>query len=220
MITFKQFLREKEEHPLKTLIENDCAEFLRESKREGFLVRGMENAFRRGKVHSFPNPEGPNTHPVEFLEREVRTNRRPLDNTPKMHDLLDKWFVDKFGFPARSGSLFCFGSSERGRRNAAGYGSLYLIFPIGDFKYVWSPKVFDLFLFTGGLSIESSSEDEDEKNRKAHFYEMLESFSYTNKELETAITLGNEMMIHCNSYYAFPDRYHDTLADLLGIDKQ
>lgn len=78
----------------------------------------------------------------DWFKGKVRTDRRPTDTNLELHNDLNKEFVKKFGYPVRSASIFC--SGDQGV--AESYGDSYFIFPIGNFKFVWSPDISDLFL--------------------------------------------------------------------------
>lgn len=71
----------------------------------------------------------------------IRKDRRPKDTPLKYHILLNKLFVEEFGWRARTESLFC----TKQIRTARYFGTPYYIFPIGDFDYIWNANTTDLF---------------------------------------------------------------------------
>lgn len=66
--------------------------------------------------------------------------RIPLDTPIPIHNFLNDKFQSKFHFPYRNG-IFATGNQPR----AAGYGSVSVLFPVGELKFIWSPKIEDLF---------------------------------------------------------------------------
>lgn len=232
MITFKQFLNEETvDSELKDLLEHDCAHFLSESKRQGFLLRGMRTIESRSDVHTMENPfpklqkkafeddEDPTeTSHILFWEREVRQDREPADTPTKLHHLLDNWFDKNFGFQARSKALFCNGSAEVAAVRS--YGKVYLIFPIGTFKYVWSPNVTDLYAVAGTMPTEYYWDEFGDKVPTTPV-EAVDRFmtrrKYTDENLNEAVQDRNEIMVGCRKYYAFEYRYRPMLEKLLGI---
>lgn len=78
----------------------------------------------------------------DIFKADVRTDRRPKDMQWEYHEAYDYAFELKFGFNARSNALFV-----TGRYNSANsYGrNVYMIFPIGKYRYVWSDEIKDLY---------------------------------------------------------------------------
>lgn len=72
-----------------------------------------------------------------------RKNRRPLDTENWVHDEVDRILEPLAGFRPRSAGLFCTGS----KAIASGYGREYIVFPAGEFKFIWSPYIKDLLAF-------------------------------------------------------------------------
>jgi hypothetical protein len=163
------------------IIERDCKPFL-ESGAKRLLFRGMRNKTKT------------------MLKVNVRQDRKPKSMGVEMHNLADKWFDEKFGFKARSAAVFVTGDSSE----AHDYGSLYAIFPIGDFKFVWSKKSSDLFVHLFDL---------------ASTIQKLEELNFKSTDLNDAIASGNEIMIHCKEYYAVSvdreqaEEYYKTLFE-------
>lgn len=75
-------------------------------------------------------------------KRSVRTDRYPKDMESQWHEAFDEVFDTEFDFKARSQGLFCTGKHSV----AGGYGdNVYIIFPIGKYKYIWSHSITDLY---------------------------------------------------------------------------
>jgi len=79
---------------------------------------------------------------ADYFKGRVRSDRKPRDINEEIQELFDKEFYKRFKVRFRSNSIFCTGDYEQ----ASSYGSnVYAIFPIGKYKYAWSPVVYDLF---------------------------------------------------------------------------
>ena len=100
------------------LVEKDCKKYLKTVENSDyFLIRWADK------------------QPITY-KKKVRKNRVPLDTPLKVHKFIDRSFKKKFGWKPRSEGLFCFASDE--------WSAAFLVFPIGNFKFVWSNKVDDL----------------------------------------------------------------------------
>lgn len=76
--------------------------------------------------------------------KNIRTDRAPTDSTKYFHKLYNEALIENgFGL-TRSNSIFCTGSSEMAYK----YGEAYVIFPIGNFAFAYSPTIKDLYLFS------------------------------------------------------------------------
>jgi hypothetical protein len=221
MITFKKFLEAEEtsamgNDALKDMLERDCSFFLQESKRQGFLIRGMKGVDRARHL-ALPNPEAPEERKVTFHELDVRQDRKPSDMSESDHKLINNWFKNNFDIAARSSAVFCTGSSLAGVRAARNYGDPYIIFPTGTFKYVWSPRVPDLYAEAAGRDwthgpLNSTIDAEEGIDL------FMTKMDYQNHGLEKAVQGRMEVMVACTKYYAFEYEEHRGLLEkLLGI---
>lgn len=70
-----------------------------------------------------------------FFKKSIRKNRNPRDSKKIVHSMWNK-IIKNAGLTAnRSNSAFVTGNIY----DAGYYGDIYLFFPIGNFKYTWSP---------------------------------------------------------------------------------
>ena len=150
------------------LVKRDCQAFIK-SKPGGLMFRGMKN-----------KPRG-------IFIQDVRNDRNPRNMKLEVHEAADEWFHDRFGFKARSEAVFVSGELA----DAKSYGKAYAVFPIGEFKYVWSPDVGDLFILL-------------HSTRPADVEEELNGAGYMDTQLKHAISSGLEIMVQCKKYYAIP----------------
>jgi len=193
-LKFKNYLIEieKKDQPLehirnKTIIEmleKDCKQFLKES-RGTFIWRGVKNLQSKmgGK---------------DYIKIKPRINRQPTDTPLYIHKYVDKVFKEKFGWPARSEGVFVTGEKARARY----FGELASVWPIGSFKFVWSPSVRDFTVDMPTDLVDYESMDELPVGAEIDLIEILES--YTNKDLLQAIRMNKEIMIKCKEYYLIP----------------
>lgn len=153
------------------LIKRDCKQFIAENT-SGLLYRGMRNKDQ------------------EVMKIKTREDRKPKNMDIIVHDKMDAWFNEKFKFKARSAAAFVIGNFVEARS----YGQVYAIFPIGDFKFAWSPDVYDLF-----IQVDEQRDIESQ----------LEKFNYRDTDLGFAITSKHEIMLSCKEYYAVRVRNQD-----------
>jgi hypothetical protein len=147
---------------------------------------------------------------IEFFEFQVRKDRKPSDTHIVTHRRFDRWFYQHFGIRARSEAVFCVG--ERGRTSTVQYGDPYIIFPIGEFKYIWSPKITDLYGETSGMDFDKDEDGDPVYDPDAEVDKVLSGYGYTDKGFATAVQSRSEVMIECDRYYAFDYKiYHELL---------
>lgn len=115
-------------------------------------------------------------------------NRHPRDTDPHVSEVADEWFKDKFGIAYRSNALFVTGKY----RSAEEYGSVYIVLPIGEFRFCWSPEVED---FTYGLVPgEEITQGYDDTYR---VMSRLDKVGYIETDLVAAAKSNCEIMIYC-----------------------
>jgi hypothetical protein len=197
MITFKQFLSESDIEAIsaEVMLRKDCDPFLYETM-GSFLVRGVQGLTLD---HMALDPDG---NKMEFGIKNVRTDRRPLDTSERRHKIFDEWFERKFGWKPRSEGVFAFGE-KASISEIKTYGKPCIIFPIGPIKYVWSPRVSDLYADI----IYSGIKDKDDDSIEDRILEWLDHAGYIDQGLEDAALGNSEVMIKCSRYYAFPYEY-------------
>ena len=131
MTKFIKYLNEKSptKEDLIDLIQTNCQPFLKEMRQNNikdFLYRGVNYGLNYWEV------------------KKTRTDRKPKDTKQKIHELLDDLFLKKFGWRARSQGVFAIG--DKLKICQKGYGHHHIFFPIGKYKYLWSPLVEDLYV--------------------------------------------------------------------------
>ena len=186
---FHEYLIESglSENNIKQLILKDCKPFLDQSK--GLtLYRGM------------------NISP-SITKEKVRKDRKPKDTDPRTQKKADEVFLKKFGWMPRSQGLFVTGNQKEAKR----YGTLYRVYPIGNFKFIWSDKVMDFFtnfkfdnvsMFDELISMIYIDGSEYIHNKALERGLKKDIKTYKDTDLTGAIRSNNEIMIDCDEYYA------------------
>jgi hypothetical protein len=159
-------------------------------------------------VQSPPLYRGTNKFIKDYEIITPRKNRKPLDTPIAIHRELDKLFKKKFGWKARSEGVFVTGK----RSSASEYGQPYIVLPIGKFKYVWSPYIYDLHskLVNTGV-IYAKGNKSKVIMEKDEYMPILEELvgKYKDNDLDTAIHVGNEISMKCDKYYIINENYLD-----------
>ncbi|WP_300760232.1 hypothetical protein [Janthinobacterium sp.] len=178
MYNFKQFLNEGSDDITLEQMLDECKPFIRESK-GNLIYRGIDRPI--GDV-SVSTPRGD----ITAYRMVVRLDRRPLNTDNTTHNNFDSWMKEHFGWGGRSQGIFVSGKIL----TAAFYGKPFIILPRGDFKYIWTPLVSDLF------AIRHNAETDVDAS--------IEKLKFTDADLPHAIATGNEISISCKDYYAIP----------------
>ena len=164
-------------------IEKDCKPFLS-------LIGGDISKYRMFRGMPFSRNSG------NIFRKQIRLDdRRPMSTADIKHDRYNHFFQEVYGQPFRN-SLFATGD----RKMAKYYGYPFVVFPIGNFDWLWSKDVNDLALdihfppVAGFHNVPPTQEVIDDK---------LEFAGYRkNHDLPGAIKSGNEIMIRGKEYYA------------------
>ena len=134
----------------------------------------------------------------DILKKSTRLDdRKPLGMSQERQELINKFFIDEFNEPFRY-AIFCSGWEEM----ASHYGMTYLILPIGDFTFLWSPKYEDL-----NEEIWELQRNKELNNNS--LIKLIQNGNYTTQNLEAAIASWNEIMIRCKGYYAINEDQFD-----------
>ena len=122
------------------------------------------------------------------VNKAVRLDdRKPMSTPPKLHNDLNTMFTRMFGAPFRN-AMFCTGNKSQ----ASVYGMIFAIFPIGEYKYIWSPEIRDLYQKFDEWRADDPQED---------FMKIINWDSYRSNGLNDAVYKGHEIMLRTKSYY-------------------
>jgi len=198
---------------IPTQIANLCQPYL---QARGGLVTCMAQPLYRGmQVNG------------ETIIYDSQPYREPRSMPIVLHHRIDQWFHDWYGHCFRSANVvFCTGSLELAKE----YDNVCAIFPMGEFKFAWSPKVTDLTKYIeeklitlvesstiefwsrllGYFDPNSFSAEERALRAKAIALcgDVLKEFErehyFYDEKLPDAIISGNEIMLVCQQYLALP----------------
>jgi len=146
---------------------------------------------------------------TQSILKDVRLNdRTPKDTDESTHDYINREFTKLYGAPFRN-ALFVSGSVQ----NTIRYGFPFQIFPVGQFKFIWSPTVNDLWIETqklhrtmqlpnrsGGEDAMLKNEQLKSQARKEFNEKVLNSYQTT--DISDALINRREIMIRVKQYYA------------------
>ena len=172
------------------LIKHDCQPFIRQAKPcKGIAVRSV-----------------PGLMSTNFIKKKTRKDRKPLSTPLNVHKMLDTLFVKRFGWKVRSQGVFTYG--------VEGFLYSHYMFPIGNFKFVYSPKVKDLWDYLIVLKHDLKiGWDEIEPHDLSYILN-----TYTSKNLCGAMTFDKpEIVFKCKEYYLLRTTtiHPDDLRDFL-----
>jgi hypothetical protein len=115
------------------ILSKDCKPFINEfiKRKKTFLWRGT------------------NKYVDSIQKITPRKDRKPRDMPKEMHKFLDNVFKDNFGWYARSEGVFVASDRYFAEDFSKTGMDAYLFFPIGRYKYVWSPNIKDIYTWLG-----------------------------------------------------------------------
>lgn len=175
------------QHTLAETLANRCSQYLNApGAHAGFLFRGL-----RGHV-AYEVDNG-----LNWTVLTARRNRTPSDTPVEYSTLAGDFFMEKFGWDPRLNGTFTTSSFKEAR----GYGTPHAFFPIGTFRYIWSPEVKDLYIsLYHELITKNRDIHQDEDADHAKFTKAIQEAGYINWGLSKAIATGNEIMFDCEQY--------------------
>lgn len=166
------------------ILKRDCMPFLQQIDfkiAEYPMYRGI-NPKQRGST-IIPNKRTARQKTVRLKDRISR------DTLQKIHNAINKHFIKMFGEPFRN-ALFATGRLS----SALTYGDAYFVFPIGQFKFLWSPHIFDLW--------------NEDMVTVDDYLNTIDGGDYQTTDLKSAIKSENEIMIRVPKYHMIQYKGH------------
>jgi hypothetical protein len=80
-----------------------------------------------------------------IIQKEVRIDRTPMNTSAELTTRLDNAFEEKFHWRPRTQGLFVTGDYAQSWAYGASFGESYIVFPMGPIKFLYNPKIKDLF---------------------------------------------------------------------------
>ena len=156
----------------------DCAPYLDEINGQvGQYVmwRGMQGTTAKG-----------------FGRKDARLGgRKPLNTRKPQHDIINKFFVDNFEHPFRN-AVFVSGDLMQAMEYSQGGGYPHAIFPIGNFEYLWHPRLDDMYNTIANVAPTYTEKLMNDLKRGYRQDGLTEAISHRD---------GLEIMIWCEEYY-------------------
>lgn len=188
------------DNKLIEFIERNCSDCLKDyRKTHRILYRGL----RRVDDNIFVG-----TSPI---------NRKSVDLPMLIQNIFDDKFKQLHFDARRSNSIFCVPSAWTANK----YGNAYMIFPINGFKFTWSPKVWDLYNYIGGLENASKEVVKDTImiTKSMSLKEFQKEFKFINENFSKALKTSNEIYIHGKylalNYYKYDDFANKLIQGIL-----
>ncbi|WP_143451073.1 hypothetical protein [Janthinobacterium sp. BJB301] len=129
---------------------------------------------------------------VSPIVHKTRMDRLPRNMSKHLHDEADRWFEQHFGIKYRSQALFVSSSWDTARNYASDDNHVVRIIPTTPYRFCWSPELADLIEYVATANTGQTISD------------FLSQNGYLDADLMAAHASGNEVMVHCREYIAFP----------------
>jgi len=136
-----------------------------------------------------------------------------------LHDNINDYFSKEFGAPFRN-SMLCTGNE----RHASYFGTLYHVFPVGNFQYLWNANIEDLnhtlsdVNYTVSRNKDNRELDWRDMEAKVHdtfLNKVIRGPGWSTTNLQKGIKSNNEIMVRCKKYYGLDESslpYPETIA--------
>lgn len=196
---FQQYITEENKiqtiHKGITDVYDNCMPFIKDLVQGGFDVTKKDDDL----LYSARSKRDP------IIKAPIRKGRKPRDMAPLRHEIFDRLLDKKFGIKGRSNALFCTGRYKT-TLSYGGHGKVYMIFPVGKYKILWSDVIDDLYnspvadmIFSEHLSAEPYSSKDEIKQAEQELNKDIIS-TYQTGNLMKAIRSGHEIMLNGKSY--------------------
>ena len=179
------------------VLKKECKPYLKECKKyDDFLYRSSKKDY-------------------DIRKLKPRVDRKPRDTPLPLHNYMDSIFKKKFGWNARSESIF---ATSDYMFIEEYQGNPYIFFPIGNFKFLWHPEISDIFIIFRDHDIIDGNDKliGDVSDHEDTIKEFINGYKSDN--LFSAMKSGNEIMIKCKEYYMVRSVYFNQLKEGLLYD--
>ena len=144
-----------------------------------------------------------------YKKYDMKGGRQPRNTDIDIHHMLDVMFLKAFGWRARSESVFATFSDPGDL-----YGNTYMFFPFDGYRFLYNPKIKDLWTKVPDGFLKDTEPEVVEK----HLQSLVDG--YTDKNLFTAFARGVELMFGCKSYYLVDTRYEYRLREYIDFMRE
>lgn len=164
---------------------------LKTCERENILIRGSNDEIRIIKKFK---------HNLE--------NRYPRNMPINIHNCLNTKYENVFNWKIRNG-VFCYGCNlAKNVKYNLGYGPNYIMFPIGEFEFVYSPNIFDLFEYF-------SESDKIIKDKLNDLCFSAEDLNEALKSGEDGNDFSNEISLKTSEYFLVNFEFKDKIIEMI-----
>ena len=187
----------KDDVEMYKIIRDNCYHYMNEMSTGPRKMRHLYRGIRKGIK-------------IDKINKVIpRTERLPSNTKPALHKWLDDIFYKKYGWRARSEGVFV----DTSYFNAQEYGSAYLFFPVGRYKYLYNTKIDDLYIASPGQLdgyIEGTIFDAGTTKRIEKFKDELHNYKSSGL-VDAKPKMDNhfEVMFKCDSYIALSANYQE-----------
>jgi hypothetical protein len=207
---YERFVQENENENDFSFLLNDCMPFIELLRKNRdyltLLYHNTRNSYINDEVKNYG-----------YIKLPHKDRIKPRDTDIRLHELMSDLFLEKFSWNPRVSSIFCHNNlyHEKGA-----FGKQYIILPVGEFKYVWSPKIADPFVMLWGtLNLDSDETrhnyvvDEDMQKARQMITDYVDSCIDT--DFDKYLISKNEIMIHAEAYYLIDYSYVGQIRDMI-----
>lgn len=192
---FKEFILEDSEFSAE-LILRDCSKWI--------------EATKLSSAKAWHGTGGSGGAEVKLIKNRYRES--PSNSSKTLHDAANRILKDKFGWQPRMEGLFVSGDVDM----AQSYGYEHLVFPKGDFKFVWSPEIQDLYFYSKGFY---------KRHRIAGttaattilIDELENNIEWKDDDIVAALESGNEVIIKAAAFYLVDARSNFYQKELMPL---
>jgi len=151
----------------------------------------------------------------EFIEKRVRLDSRtPKSMDPYLFDEINRYFTEIYGQPFRNAML-----TTGDKFHTRLFGETFMVFPKGDFKFLWNENVDDFNFALSNFStddnvrnrVEGSVWSSDNRDMINQWFleEFVKETDWHTIDMGAAIAANAEIMIRCKDYWGINCRDHD-----------
>lgn len=184
-----------------TLIKKYCQPYLSQVKDPMKLRRGVSRDMEAD----------PDTGRPMFNKKQAHLEDRwPRGGNMKEYStLVNDYFTKEFGLPFRNGIM-----TTGDQLQSSGFGTDVAVFPIGEFKFLWSRQVTDLNYTISSWNM-SWDDDAEFGGMEEQLIKAIGESNYQTTDLQAAIESKSEIMIWAEEYYTLDNNVSRELAKKL-----
>lgn len=186
---------------LRDIIDKECQPFIKE-------LKGCNTLLYRG-VQNMPS----------FYDKKIpRTDRKPRLIQPDLHKKLGDLSKKKFGWNIREEGIFTTNNKSYTKQ----WGKPSIVFPIGNFEYVYNNNVEDLYgLYDQWYTTSDINDIKADKFFKSYIIPEINKYNTNDIKsyLKKPSKNQSECIIKCKSYFSINAEWDKTLIAWFGERK-